>query len=430
MTAPNHIAGGMVFTGTMLSFYNVNIFTHPLYLVVLVIGSLLPDIDTPKSVIGKAIYPLALLLNRKYGHRTFTHSLVFVIITYILLNFIIHLFSLDDVILRVFLFAILSHLILDMVTVQGVPLFYPFRRNPCVLPADPSFRLQASNNRSELVAFVIFVLLAFTMYPLFTQGFWTSYNRQFGTVSHCDRENTNSSAWILCDYSYVKNNQTFIDSAYILESNDKRLILFNRKEVFTLDTDDKTIRINYAKPRHTYTPKQVVESNFMNISQDSITNLLHGKVCSGLIQSNYNVKYIDKGITYHTNFIKFSNNYDFKIITVIDTSKNELLQKLVNVDARISKDSLNQIDKLAQYFKLTAKKQRLEEELSKGSSLDLYLKNKLQNELIDIKNKIANFDVKSYQIDLVLEAERESLLKLLSESKPLLFSGYVSYYIF
>lgn len=42
-----------------------------------VIGGLLPDIDTPKSKIGKALKPLSVIINKSIGHRTFFHSLLF-----------------------------------------------------------------------------------------------------------------------------------------------------------------------------------------------------------------------------------------------------------------------------------------------------------------------------------------------------------------
>jgi len=430
MTFPNHIAGGIVFTGTMLSFYNVNLFSNPLYLSTAVFFSLIPDIDTPKTMIGKVFYPIAFLINRRFGHRTLTHSLLFLAFLIILSLFTCRFFGWDFNLYRIIMFSIISHLILDMVTIQGVPLFYPFKRNPCVLPADPAYRLTTANPRSELIAFSLFVLLAFTMYPLFSQGFWTSYNRSFGTVAHCDRENTNSKTWVLCDYSYIQNEQEYKDSAIILESTSEVLTLFNHKEVFKLDVDDKTISISYTKPRHTIQPKKFIEVNFMNISQDSITKLLSDKVCSGLIQSNLNVKYIDKGITYHTNFIKFAHSYDFKIITTIDTSKVELLMELEKVNARIAKDSLQQLERNSQYNLLIKKKNTLETSIKQTDPTNLYLVNKFQNELIEIRKKISTFELKQYQRDLVLMAEKENILKQLRESKPLLFSGYLTYLVF
>ena len=127
MTAPNHIAGGIVFTGIFTSLWNVNIFSDPYYLAATIFVSLLPDIDTPKSIIGKPFYPISRWLYRKYGHRTITHSLLFCVIltliTYVFekLNGIEHThYS------QIVFFAYFGHLLLDMFTTTGVPIIYPF----------------------------------------------------------------------------------------------------------------------------------------------------------------------------------------------------------------------------------------------------------------------------------------------------------------
>jgi len=59
MTAPNHVTGGIVFTGLFCSFFSVNIFANPLFIGMTIFGSLLPDIDHTKSWIGKLFYPIA-----------------------------------------------------------------------------------------------------------------------------------------------------------------------------------------------------------------------------------------------------------------------------------------------------------------------------------------------------------------------------------
>jgi inner membrane protein len=74
MTAPNHITGGIVFTGLFCSFFSINIFANPIYFSNY-FRFLLPDIDHTKSWIGKSVYPIAKWLSRNYGHRTITHSI-------------------------------------------------------------------------------------------------------------------------------------------------------------------------------------------------------------------------------------------------------------------------------------------------------------------------------------------------------------------
>ena len=73
MTAPNHAIGGIGFTGLFCSIFTINIFSNPLYIFLTIFGSLLPDIDHTKSIIGKLFYPFAKWISIKFGHRTITH---------------------------------------------------------------------------------------------------------------------------------------------------------------------------------------------------------------------------------------------------------------------------------------------------------------------------------------------------------------------
>ncbi len=114
MTAPNHLAGGVIFTGLFCSFFSVNIFASPLFITATIIGSLLPDIDHTKSWIGKSVFPLAKWLSRNYGHRTITHSIFFLLGVYLLSIFVEKNFREDFSVSTILLFAILSHLIFDM----------------------------------------------------------------------------------------------------------------------------------------------------------------------------------------------------------------------------------------------------------------------------------------------------------------------------
>ncbi len=89
MSGPNHVAGGIVYTGVFCSFFNVNIFSNPWYIVSTLFFALLPDIDHTKSPVGKAFAFTRLpnYLDVKYGHRTITHS----IFIYIVLGVMIYL---------------------------------------------------------------------------------------------------------------------------------------------------------------------------------------------------------------------------------------------------------------------------------------------------------------------------------------------------
>ena len=106
MTAPNHVTGGMVFTGLFCSLFSINIFSSPLFISICLMGSLLPDIDHTKSIIGKAFYPLAKWLSVNYGHRTITHSLIFLVGITVFSMFLEAIFSDNYSVSIIFFFSV------------------------------------------------------------------------------------------------------------------------------------------------------------------------------------------------------------------------------------------------------------------------------------------------------------------------------------
>jgi inner membrane protein len=202
MTAPNHIVGGLTFTGIFAAFTDVNILEKPSYLVITIFAALLPDIDHTKSILGKVFFPLARWINRKYGHRTITHTILALAIGTIITSILETNFGTDGNYSKLFFLAYLSHLIFDMMTVQGVPLFYPFSRNPCVLPANPEKRFRTGNLRTETMIFSFFTLSAVFCYPLMKNGFWMQYNRQFGTLTHLAKQYKITENVLEVEFSY------------------------------------------------------------------------------------------------------------------------------------------------------------------------------------------------------------------------------------
>lgn len=81
------------------------------------VGSLFPDIDSPNSTISNKARPLR-LLTFWIPHRTLTHSIFAVLLSSLLLAF--GLIGLS------FVVGYASHIMADMLTTKGIPLFYPF----------------------------------------------------------------------------------------------------------------------------------------------------------------------------------------------------------------------------------------------------------------------------------------------------------------
>lgn len=85
-------------------------------------GALLPDIDLPSSAIGRVFYPVSQWINRRYGHRTITHSL-FALVLFGSNALLGYAFGIN---IPAFVFlGYFSHLIIDMLTPMGIMLFFP-----------------------------------------------------------------------------------------------------------------------------------------------------------------------------------------------------------------------------------------------------------------------------------------------------------------
>lgn len=270
MSGSNHIAGGMVFTGVFLSMYDVNIFSSPTFIFFTAFFSLLPDADHTKSFIGKLVYPIAKFINRKYGHRTITHSLMFYIVGYVIVSFIAKSVNASPVIPHIYLWAYGSHLIFDMLTKQGIPLFYPFKKNPCVMPANPVYRLKASDLKTEASIFLVFGLLAFTCKDLFANGFWNTYNKAFDDIKHTYAEQRNHDGVIRVIYNFSDQH----GEGYLVESTPNSAILFTKNGFLRVDNTQK---IQSFTPIRTALKRRDQSVSFTDISMDSFRNLIAGK---------------------------------------------------------------------------------------------------------------------------------------------------------
>lgn len=96
------------------------------------LGSIMPDIDKPTSKIGRKAFikPISIYIHKKFGHRTITHSVLASLIgLYILIKssymFRDVFFYLYSNFVIGFSVGYMSHLLLDSLTTQGIPIFYP-----------------------------------------------------------------------------------------------------------------------------------------------------------------------------------------------------------------------------------------------------------------------------------------------------------------
>lgn len=274
MMGINHVAGGIVFTGVFSSLFNINVFDSIHFVSFCVFFSLLPDIDHTKSLIGKLFYPISRLISRKYGHRTITHSLFFYfsVVFFLFSCSYFGFFSSDLSVIASF--ALLSHFILDMVTLQGIPLFFPWVKNPCVIPGNRNLRFRTGNLKAEGMAFFLFSLFALLLQPLFAKGFWLSYSNNFNSLTHVAREYKRDNKIMVLDFQVQYFDQLFDDRGFVLYSEENHLEILTKDTLFRFSKNPNFLVKKFDFRKLDF-DLSFVPFSFSNISIDSLNSLFN-----------------------------------------------------------------------------------------------------------------------------------------------------------
>jgi inner membrane protein len=140
----------------------------------LAVGSLLPDVDTTTSGVGKFV-PFSAWLEQRYGHRTITHSLLGLLCLAVVTS---PLMLLDPGVWVWLLVGAASHLILDTANVMGVPLLWP---HPLQFWLVGNRALRVPYGSPKEFGFMgCFAALALVLMPLSSDGFAPWLHRFIG----------------------------------------------------------------------------------------------------------------------------------------------------------------------------------------------------------------------------------------------------------
>lgn len=424
MTAPNHLAGGVIFTGLFCSFFSVNIFASPLFIAATIIGSLLPDIDHTKSWIGKSVFPLAKWLSRNYGHRTITHSIFFLLGVYLLSIFVEKNFREDFSVSTILLFAILSHLIFDMVTVAGIPLFYPFFKNPCVLPANPDMRIRSGNIRQEGIILFIFCFLSFFMQDLFVNGFWSTVNNNFNDVKHQIKEYKKSPYALKINYDYNIYQNHYKGTGELIQATENELFILDDGKILTLKKDEQGLKVSVLKT--TKTKNKIFENTIEinNLRESEINKLLQNKfIAAGTIYTNFGTALKDNPLEIKKKF-QLENKYNINFVShVQDTLSADKEKKIQEIELKLKNEENQLINDNKNYYLdlalLQQEKNKLKENLSN------YELNETKKNIIELEKKIENYKPKT---NLMIAEYKKQLDKIKKcQIGNIKYSGTINY---
>lgn len=157
MLAKSHISLGLL--GGIIAYpltQKLNIakeFYFTLLLPLILLGSLMPDIDEPKSFIGRRFPFISKIVSLSFSHRGFTHFFVFPLIFIALGIFISH--SIISPSLFALAYGIFLHQIGDMLTINGIPhYFFPLSKKRAVL-LPQSLRFRTGSLREKAILTMI-----------------------------------------------------------------------------------------------------------------------------------------------------------------------------------------------------------------------------------------------------------------------------------
>lgn len=128
-------------------------------------GSLLPDIDIKSSYISKKVPLIHRLYGSKFKHRGFTHSILALFLMCIWCMIISLLMNKNDVISSLLsgsFMGCVSHIFLDLFTVEGVALFSPINKTVCLAKIKTGSKREKRLNK--FLDFTISILIGFNMY--------------------------------------------------------------------------------------------------------------------------------------------------------------------------------------------------------------------------------------------------------------------------
>ncbi|MDD5457569.1 MAG: metal-dependent hydrolase [Candidatus Margulisbacteria bacterium] len=309
MLAPTHSVFGLFLTLVILAAFGIKISLHWTILTFAVIGAVLPDIDHPKSLIGKLFPFISNPLERRFGHRTFTHSLLGALFFTLIFSLIILLYNLTLYGLHIafnikyfglntanyglairwiaaFFISYTSHLVLDMFNKQGSQLFWP-NTGRDVIPKNIKFRLE-SGSKAEIFIFFALLGLVLLALPISKYGFGSSLRWVLATPESAIAEYKDMKTHTFVEFKgvYQSTKENVEGLAEILDVVNKQLVVRYDNKIYSLSSDDGAdIVASKVRVKHTDKPLEFRQVVFKDKTRESLlAQITTASLVSGYVE--------------------------------------------------------------------------------------------------------------------------------------------------
>ncbi len=307
MLATTHSLFGLFLTLILLAVFGVQQSLHWSILICGVFGALAPDLDHPKSTIGKLFFFISKPLEKRFGHRMATHSLIGWAVATVFFALIVGVVWIgyrlmggygmmamvrgnhEGLPLRwiaAFSIGYVSHVILDMFNLRGVPMFWP-NTTRAVIPGNPKYRME-TGGRFEWVVMIVMALLLICALPISKYGIFSSMRWLLATPEAAIKEfkESKTKTYAVFDGLWSDSKQPVSGAAEILDVKNKRLIIRFENTIRTL-SDEVASDISAKKVRikHTDEPITLQHKHFENKNREYLLSKIPGDaLVSGVIR--------------------------------------------------------------------------------------------------------------------------------------------------
>ena len=187
-------------------------------------GALLPDLDTTTSGFGRMVKPFSGWVERRFGHRTITHSLLGLVIVALLFS---PLMFIAGNVWQWLLWGYATHLLLDTANLAGVPLLYPNRLQFWTFH-NRNWRVPY-NSPKEFAWLSVICVLTMALMPLSINGFSPWFHRALGSphgaVEDYQLWQNDYEVIAEVDGYHLVTNEKIIDDFRVIDALGKELLL-------------------------------------------------------------------------------------------------------------------------------------------------------------------------------------------------------------
>jgi inner membrane protein len=156
MMTLSHLAVSGLMTATILGS------SSPIVIGVGAIAGLLPDVDIGKSPAGRILFPISRFLEKRFPHRSCTHSIVASLFIAAGVYGLAYAGILHIKLAHAILIGYTAGYLADLITKSGIQLFYPASLK-CVVPGNRNLRLSTGSNWEYAILIFIIGLFVLTL---------------------------------------------------------------------------------------------------------------------------------------------------------------------------------------------------------------------------------------------------------------------------